>query len=258
MGHQWRADAAVASQLIRRNFNEILRVPGGAIPGIIAPTIFLLGLTSVFGDLQRLPGFTADEFISFLIPVTMLQAASFSGAATGVNLARDIELGWFDRILVSRAPRPVILAGLLAAASLRALVPITVALIVAFALGAAFPGVEGLLLAVAVACLFAAVAGAWATILALRFKTQSAAPLMQATVFMGVLFTTSYAPEALLSGWFRDVAHYNPITQVLECVRQGFVGGVTWADTWPGLVVVAALGTLLVALALRGLVRTGH
>jgi len=258
MGREWRADAAVASQLIRRNFNEILRVPGGAVPGIIAPTIFLLGLTSVFGDLQRLPGFTADEFISFLIPVTMLQAASFSGAATGVNLARDIELGWFDRILVSRAPRPVILAGLLAAASMRALVPITVALIVAFSLGAAFPGVDGLILGIVIACLFAAVAAAWTTILALRFRTQSAAPLMQASVFMGVLFTTSYAPEPLLSGWFREIAHYNPITQVLEAVRQGFIGGVTWADTWPGLVVVAALGTLLVALALRGLVRAGH
>ncbi len=254
----WRADAAVAGALVRRNFNEILRVPGGAMPGIVAPTIFLLGLTAVFGDLQRLPGFTADEFISFLIPVTMLQAAAFSGAATGVNLARDIELGWFDRILVSRAPRPVILGGLLAAASMRALLPISVALVVAFALGAAFPGLGGLLLAVALACLFAGVAAAWASILAIRFRTQAAAPLMQATGFMAVLFTTSYAPEALLTGWFKDVAHWNPMTQVLEAVRQGFVGGVSWADTWPALVVIAALGTLLVGLALRGLLRMGR
>lgn len=255
---EWRADVTVAGALVRRNFNEILRVPGGAVPGIVAPTIFLLGLTAVFGDLQRLPGFTADEFISFLIPVTMLQAAAFSGAATGVNLARDIELGWFDRILVSRAPRPVILGGLLAAASMRALLPIAVALAVAFPLGAAFPGVGGLLLAVAIACMFAGIAAAWASILAMRFRTQAAAPLMQATGFMAVLFTTSYAPEPLLTGWFKEVAHWNPMTQVLEAVRQGFVGGVSWADTWPALVVVAALGTLLVAFALRGLLRMGR
>lgn len=254
---EWRADLAVAQQLIRRNFNEIVRVPGGAIPGIVAPSIFLIGLTAVFGDLQRLPGFTTDEFISFLIPVTMLQAAAFSGAATGVNLVRDVELGWFDRILVSRAPRPVILAGLIASASIRALLPISVALVVAFSLGAEFPGAGGLLLAIAIACMFAGATAAWATILALRFRTQAAAPLMQSTVFMAVLFTTSYAPEPLLSGWFGDIAHYNPVTQVLEAVRQGFVGGVTWTDTWPGLVVVAALGSLLVALALRGLVRMG-
>ena len=33
----------------------------------------------------------------------------FTGAATGVNLARDIEQGWFDRLLASPAPRPVLL-----------------------------------------------------------------------------------------------------------------------------------------------------
>jgi ABC-2 type transport system permease protein len=257
-GHDWRADLAVGRALVRRNFNEILRVPGGAIPGIVAPTIFLIGLTSVFGDLQRLPGFTADEFISFLIPITLMQAAVFTGAATGVNLARDIELGWFDRVLVSRAPRPVILASLLISASTRALLPIAVALAVAFPLGAEFPGVGGLLLAVALACLFANLAAAWAMIIAMRYRTQSAAPLMQASGFIAVLFTTSYAPEELLSGWYGDIAHWNPITQVVEAIRQGFIGGVTWADTWPGLVVIAALGTLLVAAALRGLQRMGR
>ena len=254
----WRADAVVASQLVRRNFNEILRVPGAAIPGIIAPTIFLLGLTSVFGELERLPGFTGEDFISFLIPITLLQCAGFSGAATGVNLARDIELGWFDRILVSRAPRAVVLAGLLGAASMRALLPASVALAVGFALGVNFPGVDGLVIALVLVCLFAGAAAAWTTILAMRFRTQSAAPLMQATVFMSVLFTTSYAPEELLSGWFKEVAHYNPVTQVVEAVRQGFVGGVTWSETWPGLVVIAALGTVLVGFALRGLLRMGR
>jgi ABC-2 type transport system permease protein len=248
----------VARALIRRNFNEILRVPGAAIPGIIAPSIFLVGLTAVFGDLQRLPGFTADDFISFFIPITMLQAAVFAGAATGVNLARDIEHGWFDRILVSRAPRPVILGGLLAAGSIRALLPISFALIVGFSLGAAFPGAGGLALALVLACLFAGLAAAWSMILAMRFRTQAAAPLMQASGFMAVLFTTSYAPEDLLSGWFGNIAHWNPVTQIVEAVRQGFVGGVSWTDTWPGVLVIAVLGSVLVAAALRGLLRMGR
>ena len=86
--------------------NELVRVPGAAIPGVLAPTIFMLGLTSVFGNLTLLPGFTTDSYHSFLIPVSLMQGAGFTGAATGVNLARDIELGWFDRLLVSppRAP----------------------------------------------------------------------------------------------------------------------------------------------------------
>ena len=60
-----------------------------------------------------------------------MQGAAFTGAATGVNLARDIEQGWFDRLLSSPAPRPVLLAGLVLSASLRALIPATFLLIVA-------------------------------------------------------------------------------------------------------------------------------
>ncbi len=123
-----RADIEVVSALIRRAANEILRVPGAAIPGVLAPTIFFLGLTAVFGNLTQLPGFTTDTYQSFIIPVSLMQGAGFTGAATGVNLARDIEQGWFDRLLVSPAPRPVLLAGLVLSASLRALVPATVLL----------------------------------------------------------------------------------------------------------------------------------
>ena len=104
-----------------------MRVPGAAIPGVLAPTIFFLGITSVFGHLTALPGFTPTAIQSFMIPVSVLQGAGFTGAATGVNLARDIEQGWFDRLLASPAPRPVLLAGIVLSASIRALIPATVA-----------------------------------------------------------------------------------------------------------------------------------
>jgi ABC-2 type transport system permease protein len=246
-----------AGVLMRRSLNEILRVPGAAIPGILAPSIFMLGLTSVFGDLTNLRGFGTDHYLAFILPVSMMQAASFSGAATGVNLARDIEFGWFDRLLVAPVPRPLILASIIASASLRALLPIVATLTVAFIFGVDFPGVGKLLLALLLAAAFAAVAAAWTSALALRFKTQSAAPLMQASMFILVLFTPSYAPLPLMHGFIQDVARWNPVTKVVEAVRSCFVGDVTWATTWPALVVLVALALAFGALALRGMARTG-
>jgi ABC-type multidrug transport system permease subunit len=253
------AQLATVRVLAMRGLNEVARVPGAAIPSVLAPTIFLFGMTSIFGSLTVLPGFGTDDYMSFILPVVLLQGAGFSGAATGVNLARDIEQGWFDRLLASPTPRPVLLAGLIASASVRALVPTSVLLAVAFALGAEFPGPAGLAVAVVFVCAFAAVAAAWSIVLALRFRTQAAAPLMQAGVFMAVLFTTSYAPFELLSGWLYVVATVNPVTWVIEAVRQGFVGeSITWAGTWPGLAAVAGLGAVLIAIALRGVARIGR
>jgi len=250
----WRSQAAAIWILIRRAGNEIVRVPGAAIPGVLAPTIFFLGLTSVFGNLRLLPGFPDTEsYASFLIPVSLLQGAGFTGAATGVNLARDIEQGWFDRLLACPAPRPAVLAGLVLSASLRALVPAAVLLAVAFLVGAEWPGLAGLVIALLLVMGMGMAAALWGTALAFKFRTQSAAPLMQAGMFILILCTTAYAPLDLLTGWLHTAAEINPVTDVLEAVRQGFVGEVSWADTWPGLVTMAGLVLLFGAFALRGM-----
>jgi ABC transporter DrrB family efflux protein len=253
-----RAQLATVGALMRRGLNEILRVPGAAIPGVLAPTIFFLGLTAVFGNLTLLPGFTTESYQSFLIPVSLMQAAGFTGAATGVNLARDIEQGWFDRLLASPASRAALLAGLVLSASFRVLIPATFLLVVAFALGAHFPGIDGLAIAILIVMGMAVVAAAWGVTLALQFKTQSAAPLMQAGMLLLILTTTAYAPLDLLTGWLQEVARYNPVTQIVEAARQGFVGGVSWGDTWPGLLALIGLAVLLTALALRGMRRTAY
>ena len=251
----WRADLDTIAALVRRAANELLRVPGAAIPGVLAPTIFFVGIVSVFGALTQLPGF-GGTYQSFLLPISLMQGAGFTGAATGVNLARDIEQGWFDRLLVSPAPRPVLLAGLVISASLRSLIPTTVLLIVGFSLGVSWPGLGGLAIAVVIIMGMGTLAACWGAVLALRFRSQSAAPLMQMGMLVLIFTTTAYAPLALLTGWVHTVARFNPVTQIVETARQGFVGGVTWGDTWPGLLALAGLLALLSALALRGMRRT--
>jgi len=252
-----RQDVRTIGALMRRGLNEILRVPGGAIPGVLAPTIFMLGLSAAFGEAARLPGFDADDFRTFIVPVGMLQGAGFTGAATGVNLARDIERGWFDRLLLAPAGRPVLLAGVVGSACLRCLLPASFLLIVAFALGVSWPGVGALVLAGLLIMSLAAAAACYATVLALRFRTQQAAPLMQVGAFASILFTTAYVPRELLSDWLRAIADVNPVTHVLEGVRQGFVGDVSWASTWPALLAVAGLVTVFGTLAVRGMRRQG-
>ena len=251
------ASLAVIGALMRRALNEVTRVPGAALPGVLAPSIFLVGLSGVFGEAARLPGFDATDFRTFIVPVGLLQGAAFTGAATGVNLARDIERGWFDRLLVCPAPRTTILLGLVGSAALRALLPATFLLAVAFALGVDVPGAGALALDVVLVMGLATAVAFYSVLVALRFRTQQAAPLMQTVGFMAVLFTTAYAPKELLAGWMRAIATVNPVTQVLEGVRQGFVAHLTWGHTWPALAAIVGLLAGLGALAVRSLGRVG-
>ena len=152
----------------------------------------------------------------------------------------------------------MLLAGLVAAAAIRSLIPATFVFCIAIAVGAHFPGAEGLIVTYGAVMGMAVIAACWSAIIALRFKTQSASPLMQTVILAAVLCTTAYAPQNLLTGWLATVAELNPITQVVDAARQGFIGGVTWGGTWPAMVVVVGFTALLGALALRGMRRTAY
>jgi len=244
--------------LTRRTINELARTPTGAIPGILAPTIFMLGLSAVFSAAANIRGFgDVNGFRTFIVPVGLIQGAGFTGAATGVNLARDIEQGWFDRLLVAPISRPTLLAGLVVSASLRSLLPGTFLLIIAFALGVPWPGLDGIIIAYGLMMLMAAAMACFAVSVALRFRTQQAAPLMQMGNFVLSLFTTSYAPYALLAGWLQVIADVNPVTDVLAGVRQGFIANVEWSTTYPAFLAVLGMLAVFGAFALRGMVRQG-
>jgi ABC-type multidrug transport system permease subunit len=251
---------SVALVLWRRSLNEVLRVRGALLPATIAPLVFMLGITGQFGRLTGLEGFPTESYLSWIVPLSCLQGAGFAGAATGSNLARDIEQGWFDRLLVAPVPRPLLVAGPILGAVTRSMVPATVVLIAGLVIGAELTGGVLGLLALYVACAgFCACAALWGIFMAVTFRTQQAGPLMQQGVFLAVFLSTAYTPEVLLRGWLSEVAHLNPITHVLEMARQATVAGIepSLAHTLPGLAALAGLAAVLGTLAINGLYRMG-
>ncbi len=247
--------------LWRRSLNEVLRVRGALLPTTLAPVIFLIGLSGQFDRLTTLPGFPTDSYLSWIVPLSVMQGAGFSGAAAGANLARDIEQGWFDRLRVAPVPRALLLCGPILGAITRALIPATVVLVVGLLLGAELPGgVVGLVALYGAAIGFCAVAALWGIALAVTTGTQQAGPLMQQGVFLMVFLSTAYTPQVLLDGWLGHVSRYNPVTQVLQLARQATVSGIepSLAHTWPGLAALAGLLLGFGALAGLGLRRMGR
>jgi ABC-type multidrug transport system permease subunit len=252
---------AVALTLWRRSLNEVLRVRGALLPATVAPLVFMLGISGQFQRLVGLEGFGTDSYLSWIVPLSCLQGAGFAGAATGSNLARDIEQGWFDRLLVAPVPRPLLVIGPIMGAVTRSLVPATVVLVVGLAVGAELTGgVAGVIALYVAAAAFCAVAALWGIFLAVTFRTQQAGPLMQQGVFLAVFLSTAYTPEVLLRGWLAEVAHLNPVTHVLEMARQATVEGLepSLAHTLPGVAALLGLATVLGALAAWGLRRMGR
>jgi ABC-2 type transport system permease protein len=152
----------------------------------------------------------------------------------------------------------VLLGGVVLSAALRVFLPVTFLLATGFAFGLNFPGFDGMGLILVLVPAYAVVAACWGASIALRFRTQAAGPLIQSVMFMFILFTASYAPLDLLAPWLEAIARVNPVNQVIEGLRAGFVADPTWHETWPALVTVLGMALFFGALALRGVQRTGR
>jgi ABC-type polysaccharide/polyol phosphate export permease len=72
-------------------------------------------------------------------------------------------------------------------------------------------------------------------------------------IFAAIFLSSAQVPVEHITGWVRPLARINPITNILRLARQGFLaGGVTWADTYGGLVAITVLVVLLSWFSVRG------
>ena len=245
---------AVTWGITERSLKLIPRYPSTFIPSLVMPVFFVVAFAGAFSGLVNLPGFPADKMLDWVLPMSTLQGCAFAGITTGMAVARDLENGFFDRFTMSPAPRAALLAGPLLASVLRAAIPLVILPLVGLVSGVNFHEGFFTLVPLAIAGLgIALIAGMWAVGLALRARSQQAAPLMQMALFLGFFLSTAQMPLDLLTGWVHAVARFNPITNVLQLARQGFLGDITWATTWPGLVSLLGMTLVLGLFAVRGL-----
>ena len=231
----------VLRALVGRAMLRLLRVPSIIMPVVIMPAFFVIAFTGSFDGISRVDGYPTDDLINWVAAFAMLQSCSFAGIGAAAALATDIETHFVDRLLVSPLRRSLIILAPLGQAALRSLVPSTVVLVIAWLNGASMPGgVPGVLIAYFGGISIAALMGCLALGVVLIVRSMRAMALVQIVAFLFMFPSTGQVPIDLMDGWLASVARVNPVTPMLAMTRQGFLGEVSWAETWPGLAVVVA------------------
>jgi ABC-2 type transport system permease protein len=249
----WRVGFALAT----RSIVNVFRVPGAFVPILVMPMFFLAAFAGSFSGLARGRLLPTDNMLNWVVPYAILQGAAFAGMGATFSVARDLEGGFYDRLLLAPAPRRTLLLGPVLAAVLRALIPVMIVFVVGMVFGARLTGgllgVATLLLAVegvaVIACL-------WGLGVAVRLKSQRSLALVQVVIFSAMFLSSAQIPVANLTSWLKPVARVNPVTNIFRLAREGFLpGGVQWADTWGGLIALAGMALPLAWFAARGVRR---
>jgi ABC-2 type transport system permease protein len=87
----------------------------------------------------------------------------------------------------------------------------------------------------------------------IALKTRSAAATNSGgLIFFPLLFLTpNFVPRDMLTHPMEVAATINPVTYVMEALRSLILEDFNWSRIWPGFLVVAVLGAIMLALNVR-------
>lgn len=243
---------SVVWRLTVRSWLNLVRIPAAAIPMVVMPFFFTVAFAGAFSALVLIPGYPTDNILSWMAPFAALQGAAFTGLGASFALGRDIEGGFYNRLLLSPASRLSIAGANVFFVLFRTIIPVCIVLVIGGIGGIAIPGgMPAVAMLLVGAWGVAAIAALWGMGVTYRIQKQSAGGLVQVGVFIAMFLSIGMMPVDLMQGWLPHVAKYNPLTYIMELARQGFIGEVAWSSTWPGLVSIAAAVTFFAVFAWR-------
>lgn len=240
--------------LSRRAVREVLRLPEATIPTLFIPLFFLavnIGQVSVTFP-SSTPFLHGQGYVGFQLPVSLMFAVCT--ATSGLALVSEIDVGYFDKLLVAPIRRSSIIFGRLAADLVRGLAAATLVLLVGLAFGAHMQaGILGALVLIVLSALWGVAYAGIGLLVALRTRnvqTTSASFL----IFFPLLFLTpNFVPFDRLTSLMEALARANPVSYIIEGLRSLVLEGWVWGKLAVCLGIIVVMGLVLTWLCVRAI-----
>ena len=229
--------------LTGRSLKHITRSVDTIITTVLVPIAFMLLFVFVFGGAIK---HGAGSYVTYLLPGILLITVASGIAYTAFRLFLDMKTGIFERF----QSMPIARSSVLWAHVLTSLVAnlISVVVVVGVALLIGFRTGAGLLewLAVAGILILFTLALTWlAVIPGLSAKSADGASAFSYPLIFLPFVSSAFVPTATMPGPVRWFAEYQPVTSIVNSVRDLFTGQPVGGDLWIALAWL--VGILVVA-----------
>jgi ABC-2 type transport system permease protein len=246
----------VVKALGLRSVRQTFRRPQLLAPIIVFPTLLLAIQTGGAGSAVELPGFPpVQSFLQFMLAGAMMQSMMLAGNSGGIAFAVDIEMGFTDRLFAAPISRFTIVLGRLAGTAALGLFSALWFLAIGLVFGAEIEsGVWGVLIAIVLITLSALAVGGIGAAIALRTGSASVVQGLFPLVLVILFVSTAFFPGELMIEPAKVIAEYNPMSLIVEGVRNPIIAEVDAGDLLAAVAAIAgifAIGLVLSARALR-------
>jgi ABC-2 type transport system permease protein len=260
------SDLARSARVVRalgaRSIRQTFRRPQLLAPIVVFPTLLLAIQTGGAGASIELPGFPpVQSFLQFMLAGAMMQSMMLAGNSGGIAFAVDIEMGFTDRLFTAPIPRFAIVLGRLAGTAALGLFASLWFLAIGLIFGADIEGgVPGALLAIFLVTASALAVGGIGAAIALRTGSASVVQGLFPLVLVVLFLSTAFFPQELMIEPAKTIAEYNPLSFIVEGVREPIISGFDATVTMEALAAIAGivvLGLVLSSRALKHRLRVG-
>ena len=239
-------------EMVKRNLIHIKRTPELLLDVTLSPIMFVLLFSFVFGgaiDVGSEGGEDAS-YINFLMAGIFVQTVAFAGIYTGVLLANDLQKGMIDRFRSLPISQSSVLTGRTFTDLMRAALAVAIMWVVGMLVGfRPEGGIGGNLAAVGLMLLFG-FALSWLGVAAgaLVRTPEALQGIMFAVVFPLTFVSSAFVPTDTMPDWMRVFAENQPMTHVVNAVRDLTLGTNLYSAELPS--VLWSVGTLAVGFPL--------
>ncbi len=245
-----------------RSVKQTFRRPQLLAPLIIFPTLLLAIQTGGAGRATELDKFPeVSSFLAFMLAGAMIQSSLLAGNSGGIALAVDIEMGFTDRLLAAPIPRFAMVAGRLAGTAALGLFTAFWFMAIGVIFGVRFDeGVPGALVVVLFVVSSAIAFGSIGAAIALRTGSASVVQGMFPLVFVILFLSTAFFPQSLLLEPAATIAEYNPLSFIVDAVRDPIVFAFDGTDMLKGALgftIIGGFGFLSASRALNRRLESG-
>ncbi len=242
-----------AYYLMHRALRESIRQPAFELPNIFIPFFFFAVTVGAIGSVAG-QSFGITNYTGFQMPVAILQAVAGTASNTGLAAVLDIERGYFDKLLLTPAPRLSLVLGRIAADCVRATLLTALVVLVGLIFGSGMEaGPAGAFLVVALGGSFGAAYSGIGLAIALRTGSSQAAQAGFLLFFPLLFLSPAFAPKEIFSGWLEFLATINPVTYVLEGMRYLVLEGWSLESIAKAVGAIAGFAVVTISMTLASL-----
>ena len=237
--------------LVSRSLRNTLRVPAALLPNIAISVFFLFVFNSGLSSVAKLPGFKGS-YLAFIIPVAIVSASVGGAGNAGQLLIRDIESGYFTKLLLTRSSRLALVWGPMIAGAVVLVGQVILILALGLVLGLkSAAGVGGLFVVLFFAFMWGMAFAGYAVFVALKTKSAAAAEAATFAFFPLIFLSTTFVPKEYIGAtWLKWAATVNPTTYIFDAMRSVLIDGWVAKQLLIGAGVVLGFATLTGMLAL--------